>query len=164
MSNYRNAAEFVQQTQFITPASEQRLRDGETLEFDLIATAKRELRNFVAFGAMLKSDLENLAEVAEGDQIDLEKLRESDIPSAMASNTLASDSSQLDSDVVNVTDEQWAKIQPGMEVSVAIRLNSDEEGNEYLNASVLEVHGFAKGQTENVGEEEFTQHQKPSAA
>lgn len=164
MANNRNAKEFIEDMTFITEESEERLRDGEPLTFRLTCTAKRPARNFLAFAGMLKSKIADLASIQEGDQIDLDALADSNIPSVLANNTLESDSPQLDEDIVNVPDEMHQKIQPGWDAEVVVRLN-ENDGTTYLNGTVIDVHTPDRGDTEQVSyEEEVQKAEAPSEA
>jgi len=154
MANYVNAEQFINRMEFISPESEEQLRAGEPLKFTLACTAVRDQRNFVAFAGMLKSDVPEIASLIEDGELDLEELANSDIPSVLASNTLATDSSSLDSDIVVVTDEQHQQLEPGRKATVRVRLNEDDDGRSYLNAKVLEVEDYAEGSTESVGFEQ----------
>lgn len=151
MANFVDADEFLSNHEFITNESEERLRDGEPLKFTLPVTAVRDSRNFVAFAGMLKSSVPEIAGLIENGELDLEKLADSEIPSVLASNTLGSDSDQLDSTITNVTDEQHRKLEPGREAVVRVRLNTDDSGQDWLNAKVLEVKDYESGDTESVG-------------
>jgi hypothetical protein len=154
MANYVNAEQFINRMEFISPESEEQLRAGEPLKFTLTCTAVRDQRNFAAFAGMLKSDVPEIASLIEDGELDLEELANSDIPSVLASNTLATDSSSLDSDIVVVTDEQHQQLEPGRKATVRVRLNEDDDGRSYLNAKVLEVEDYAEGSTESVGFEQ----------
>lgn len=163
MSNYVDAQEFIENMHFITEETEERLRNNEPVRLTLNATAMRNPRNFVAFAGMLKSSLSRLSELQEGDKIDLDKLASSDIPSVLASNTLASETPSLDEDIVNVSDEHFNQLQPGWSAEVVVTLN-EVDGTTYLNGQIIEVNLPDRGSTEQVDYEQVNRPEAKSEA
>jgi hypothetical protein len=92
--------------------------------------------NFMGFGVMLKSHAKELAAhgcITNDGNIDWEALRKSPLATATASNN-------EERGIINVTNEQFQKAQLGFTADIIVNLNEDDDGNQYLNCKVLDVH------------------------
>jgi hypothetical protein len=132
--------EFVNRTEFIGEMAQHSLKeDGVKRMNNIPVTALRKnpapgVENFVGLALMLKSHAKRLSEVGaitDDGNIDWSALRSSELATATASNN---------QEITNVPDEMFSQLQPGFEVDVYVRLNEDEDGRQYLNCQVVNVH------------------------
>jgi hypothetical protein len=135
--------EFVNRTEFIGEMAQHSLKeDGVKRMNNIPVTALRKnpapgVENFVGLALMLKSHAKRLSEVGaitDDGNIDWSALRSSELATATASNNI---NEGIDT---NVPDEMFSQLQPGFEVDVYVRLNEDEDGRQYLNCQVVNVH------------------------
>lgn len=133
--------DFLDRTQFIGEMAEQVLAEGPKRMNNVAVTAMREnpapnVSNFVGLALMLKSHATRLADVGaitSDGNIDWSVLRESELATATASNN-------IEQGITNVPDEMFDKLQPGFQVDIYVRLNEDEDGQQYLNCQIINVH------------------------
>ncbi len=136
-----NANQFASRTFFISEEEEEILRNEESLTIEANVNAKTywdddNSQEFLAVACMLDShanDVKELAYWGENGEpvIDTDDLQSSNIPSLTITNS-------HERGIINVPKREFDKIAPGDKVRVEVRLNTDDEGNEYLNGRNVE--------------------------